>query len=136
MGVDVLQARRHRVHLILPDGRMQGDNLPIQVADAHVVAVEQVDFRNAAAHQRFAHISADTADAEHRYARLMHAVKGTLPDERNRPGKLFHVVHTPALIIAHPGERFKRKSAIDAISGFTCAACEFSSSQSYDFLFC
>ena len=102
---------------------MQGDNLPIQVADAHVVAVEQVDFRNAAAHQRFAHISADTADAEHRYARLMHAVKGTLPDERNRPGKLFHAVHTPVLIIAHPWERFKRKSAIDAISGFTCAAC-------------
>ena len=102
---------------------MQGDNLSIQVADAHVVAVEQVDFRNAAAHQRFAHISADAAHAEHRHASPMHAVKGFLPDERNRPGKLFHVVHTPVPIIAHRWERFKRKSAIDAISGFNCAIC-------------
>ena len=65
--VDVVDALGSHVHLVAPCGAHGGNNLAIDVARSHHIAVVEVDSTNAAACQHLDGISTHTAHAKHRH---------------------------------------------------------------------
>ena len=82
IGIDLFDARRHDLCLILPDRFPRRNDLPVQVRQADLVIVDQVKCADAAADKCLADIAADTADAEYcntRFCELLHIF---LPEQK------------------------------------------------------
>ena len=63
--VDVLHPLHHHICLIFSNGAAGGNDLPVQICQAHFVVVNEIKSPHTATHQRLAHITAHTADAKH-----------------------------------------------------------------------
>lgn len=68
--IDVVDALRRHIDLVLANRAARGDNLAVEVREAHLIVVNEVERADAAACKRLYRIAADAADAEYRYASL------------------------------------------------------------------
>jgi hypothetical protein len=94
---DVLDALLCHVHLQAADGRMGGVELAVQVGQADLVVVDQIQRADPAAGERLHGVAAHAADAEDRHAAAAQFLHGLLPEDQFRPCELIqHVSLQPA----------------------------------------
>ena len=65
VGVDIVDALFRYIHLILPYRAAGGDDLTVEVGQADLIVIDQIQCAHAAACQRLHRIAAHAADAKH-----------------------------------------------------------------------
>ena len=90
--VDRQNALLGDVHLVFADGLARGEDLAVDVRQAHAVVVDEIERAHAGARQRLHRIAAHAADAEHRHTRLRQPLHGVLSQNELCAGKL--IKHT------------------------------------------
>ena len=86
--VDLQNAVAHDLDLVFADGFARGDDLPVEVRQADLVVVDEIERTHAAAHKRLADIAAHAADAEHGHARPLQLLHGLRAEQELRSRKL------------------------------------------------
>ena len=76
LGIDRQDPLLHDLGLEASHGFSCGDDLPVQIGQAHSVIIDQIDGTNAAAYQCLADIPAHAADSKHRHTGLRKAFHG------------------------------------------------------------
>ena len=88
IGVDLQDPGLHGLYLQLPNGFPGGNDLPVQVGQAHPVVIHQVNGPQAAADQGLADIAPNAPNAKHGHTGGPQTVHGLLPKQQFRSGKL------------------------------------------------
>ena len=76
VGVDLQHPLAHDVDLVLADGLARGDDLAVEIRQADLVVVDQIERAHAAADEPLTDIAAHAADAEHRDPRALELFHG------------------------------------------------------------
>ena len=90
---------------------MQGEELAVQVRQTHLIAVDQIDRADTAAHERLRRVAAHAADAEHRDARRLQPRHRRLAEQQLRAGKgVIHAVASREKSVHSSLSHFRLKS--------------------------
>ena len=92
LGIDLQHPLGHDFCLVLSHGPARGDDLAVQVGQAHLVVVDQVKRADAASDQCLADITAHAADAEYRHAAIGQPLNGKPSQQELRSRKLIQHV--------------------------------------------
>jgi len=88
VGIDVQNAVPGHIHLVFCNGAAGGQNLPVQVGDADLVVIDQIQRPNPGPGQGLHGISPHAADAKHGNPGVFQPLHGILAKDQLRSGKL------------------------------------------------
>ena len=87
--IDIQNPPTCRFYLGQTHGGMGGQNLAVDVGNAHRITVNEIQLPHTAAGQSLHRIAAHAAQTEHRHSCALQTGKGLLPQEQAHPGKFF-----------------------------------------------
>ena len=82
--VNVVDALRSHIYLILPYCAAGGDDLAVEIRQADLVVVDQIERAHAAADEPLTDIAAHAADVEHGHARTLQLLHGLRAEQKLR----------------------------------------------------
>ena len=106
VGVDLVDALFRHIHLILPHRLAGGHDLAVQVGQADLIVVDEVQRTHAAAGQCLNGIAAHAANAEHRHAGMVQRFHGFLAQQQLGAGIL--ILHIDTLHFSGPAAPARR----------------------------
>ena len=94
--VNVVDALCSHIYFILPYRTAGGDDLAVEVGQADLIIINQIQCPHAAARQRFHRVAAHAADAEHRHAGIVQFFHSFRAQQQLRAGIL--ILHFVLLV--------------------------------------
>ena len=116
VGVDLQHPLAHDVDLVLADGLARGDDLAVEIRQADLVVVDQIERAHAAADEPLTDIAAHAADAEHGHARTLQLLHGLRTEQKLRSRKL--IEHKSLCSITYKIYRLIIRIRAEPVKGF------------------
>ena len=92
LRIDVQNTFLCRIHLVLADRAVRRDDLTVQVREAYLVVIDQIQRSDTAPRQRFHNIASHAADPKYRNTGTLQSLNPVSPHQKLRPRKL--ICHT------------------------------------------